>query len=159
MVNAMLWLAKTVAPWRDLAERYGTWPSVATGYCRWTKTGLRQRRLAERQRAGDTAGELDWSRHLPRSPDPGPCRLGLRGLLARDGRRHQRARPPSGLGSSSGAPLGLARRRRSGQQSQTLGRSRGGFISKLHLRCERGERPIAFVLTAGERHEQTAFRD
>jgi transposase len=29
--------------------------------------------------------------------------------------------------------------------------------SQLHLRCDRRGRPIAFVLTAGERHEQTAF--
>jgi transposase len=49
------------------------------------------------------------------------------------------------------------RRRQRGQAGQALGRSRGGFSSKLHLRCERGGRPIAFVLTAGERHEQTAF--
>jgi transposase len=26
------------------------------------------------------------------------------------------------------------------------------------VRCERGGRPIAFILTAGERHEQTAFQ-
>jgi hypothetical protein len=32
-----------------------------------------------------------------------------------------------------------------------------GRPRKLHLRCERGGRPLAFVLTAGERHEQTAF--
>lgn len=44
-----------------------------------------------------------------------------------------------------------------GAGDQALGRSRGGFGSKLHLRCERGGRPLAFVLTAGERHEQTAF--
>jgi transposase len=39
---------------------------------------------------------------------------------------------------------------------QALGRSRGGFGSKLHLRCDRRGRPMAFVLTAGERNEKAA---
>ena len=54
------------------------------------------------------------------------------------------------------APIVTPRRQR-GQQKQALGRSRGGFGSKLHLRCDRGGRPLTLVLTAGERHEQTAF--
>jgi transposase len=35
-----------------------------------------------------------------------------------------------------------------------LGRSRGGSSTKIHLRCERGGKPMVFVLTGGERHEQ-----
>ena len=38
-----------------------------------------------------------------------------------------------------------------------LGRSRGGFSTKLPLRAERGGRPVALVLTAGQRHEQHAL--
>jgi transposase len=38
-----------------------------------------------------------------------------------------------------------------------LGRSRGGFGSKLHLRCDRRGRPMAFVLTPGERNENAAL--
>jgi hypothetical protein len=37
---------------------------------------------------------------------------------------------------------------------EALGRSRGGFSTKLHLRSERGGKPLVMVLTAGERHEQ-----
>jgi transposase len=37
---------------------------------------------------------------------------------------------------------------------EALGRSRGGFSTKLHLRSERGGKPLVVVLTAGERHEQ-----
>src|SRR5215207_4884208 len=36
-----------------------------------------------------------------------------------------------------------------------LGRSRGGFGSKRHLTTERGGKPIAATLTAGQRHEST----
>jgi transposase len=36
---------------------------------------------------------------------------------------------------------------------EALGRSRGGFSTKIHLRCERSGKPMVFVLTSGERHE------
>ncbi len=37
---------------------------------------------------------------------------------------------------------------------QALGRSRGGFSTKLPVRAERGGKPVAVVVTAGHRHEQ-----
>ena len=46
--------------------------------------------------------------------------------------------------------------RRGGQKGggdQALGRSRGGFSSKIHLRTERSGKPITSLLTAGQRHE------
>jgi transposase len=44
-------------------------------------------------------------------------------------------------------------------QDEALGRSQGGFSTKLHLRAEGGGKPIIAVLTAGERHEQIALED
>ena len=38
-----------------------------------------------------------------------------------------------------------------------LGRSQGGFSTKLHLRAEGHGRPVTAVLTGGERHEQVAL--
>ena len=40
-----------------------------------------------------------------------------------------------------------------GQECEALGRSRGGFGTKIHLRAEGGGKPMAFVLSGGERHE------
>jgi transposase len=40
---------------------------------------------------------------------------------------------------------------------EALGRSQGGFSTKLHLRADGNGQPITAVLTAGERHEQTAL--
>jgi putative transposase len=45
-VNAVLWLAKTGAPWRDLPERFGKWNSVFQHYNRWCKSGVWERVLA-----------------------------------------------------------------------------------------------------------------
>ena len=36
---------------------------------------------------------------------------------------------------------------------EALGRSQGGFSTKVHVRAEGGGKPITFVLTGGERHE------
>ena len=41
-----------------------------------------------------------------------------------------------------------------GPQAEALGRSRGGFSTKIHLRCERSGKPIVVILTEGQRHEQ-----
>jgi transposase len=40
---------------------------------------------------------------------------------------------------------------------EALGRSQGGFSTKLHLRAEGNGQPITAVLTAGERNEQIAL--
>ncbi|MFB9991929.1 IS5 family transposase [Deinococcus oregonensis] len=42
---------------------------------------------------------------------------------------------------------------RGGQQDEALGRSRGGFSTKIHLRAEGHGKPMAFLLSGGERHE------
>jgi putative transposase len=44
-VNAVLWIAKTGAPWRDLPERFGNWNSVFQRYNRWCKRGVWQQLL------------------------------------------------------------------------------------------------------------------
>jgi transposase len=64
IVNALLWLARTGAPWRDLPERYGPWRTVATRFYRWTGSGLWQRILAALQQHADARGRLDWSLHM-----------------------------------------------------------------------------------------------
>ena len=38
-INAVLWIAKTGAPWRDLPERFGPWNSVWKRFHRWAKKG------------------------------------------------------------------------------------------------------------------------
>ena len=38
--------------------------------------------------------------------------------------------------------------------AEALGRSRGGFSTKVHLRAERGGKPMVVLLTEGQRHEQ-----
>lgn len=44
-INAVLWIAKTGAPWRDLPERFGEWNSVFQRFNRWAKRGVWERLL------------------------------------------------------------------------------------------------------------------
>ena len=39
-VNAVLWIARTGSPWRDLPERFGNWNSVYVRFNRWSKAGI-----------------------------------------------------------------------------------------------------------------------
>ncbi len=39
-VNAVFWIARTGAPWRDLPERFGLWNTVYGRFYRWCKSGV-----------------------------------------------------------------------------------------------------------------------
>jgi putative transposase len=39
-VDAVLWIARTGAPWRDLPEAFGNWNSVFQRFRRWAKKGV-----------------------------------------------------------------------------------------------------------------------
>jgi transposase len=47
MLNGILWIVRTGAPWRDLPEQYGAWSSVYNRFAQWQKSGLFQTILAE----------------------------------------------------------------------------------------------------------------
>lgn len=52
MVEGMVWIVRTGAPWRDLPKRFGPWQSVYTRFRRWTQQGIWARvlqKLAEHQ--------------------------------------------------------------------------------------------------------------
>jgi len=39
-VDAVLWIGKTGAPWRDLPERFGNWNTAFRRFDRWAKNGV-----------------------------------------------------------------------------------------------------------------------
>ena len=54
-INAVLWIAKTGAPWRDLPERFGNWNSVWRRFDRWARKGAWERVFRELQDP-----DLEW---------------------------------------------------------------------------------------------------
>lgn len=127
VVNAILWVLRTGAPWRDLPTDAGVcWKTAASRFYRWTASGVWQKVLGELQKDADEHGNLDWSRHF---------------VDGSSVRAHQHA-----AGACGGR-----------QDDEALGRSRGGFSTKFHVRAEGSGRPIAFVLSPGQRHEAKLF--
>jgi putative transposase len=45
-VEAVLWLARTGSPWRDLPDIFGNWNSVFVRFSRWSKDGVWDRLFA-----------------------------------------------------------------------------------------------------------------
>jgi transposase len=52
-------------------------------------------------------------------------------------------------------PARQGRQKNGGQAAQALGRSRGGFSTKIHAKVDGLGNPLRFILTGGERHEST----
>lgn len=64
VLNGMLWILRTGAPWRDLPERYGPWRTVATRFYRWRRAGVFDHLLAEIHRIADEQGKVNWEVHF-----------------------------------------------------------------------------------------------
>lgn len=60
VLNAIFWLLRTGAPWRDLPERYGPWQSVYHWFNRWRGDGTWDRMLEALHIRLDREGRIDW---------------------------------------------------------------------------------------------------
>src|SRR5205085_3404396 len=134
VVSGMLWIHRTGAPWRDLPERDGPVGTVSSRFYRWCRAGVWDRILSALQAEADARGEIDWDLHF---------------VDATIVRAHQHAAGARRTGAVGGGEA----------PDEALGRSQGGFSTKIHLRAEGHGRPITAVLTGGERHEQIALAD
>jgi transposase len=142
MVNGILWILKTGAPWRDLPERYGKWNSVYTRFKQWRRDGTWARILSKVLDQREAQGRIDhdlW------------CIDGTVIHAARcagGARRRDRRRPR--LGGSPATEL-------EEPDDHALGYSRGGFGTKVHLLCDSRGTVLGIYATPGQRHESRAF--
>lgn len=58
-LDAIFWIQRTGAPWRDLPECYGSWQSVYDRFNRWSKDGTLDRIVERLHQYLDEAGKLD----------------------------------------------------------------------------------------------------
>jgi transposase len=59
VVNGILWILRTGAPWRDLPERYGKWNTVYTRFKRWRRDGTWTRVFSTLLDERNEQGHLD----------------------------------------------------------------------------------------------------
>ena len=64
VLNGILWVLRTGAPWRDLPERYGKWTTVYSRFQRWRKNGVWDRIFAGLQAIKDQDGQVEWEVHF-----------------------------------------------------------------------------------------------
>ena len=60
VLNGILWILNSGAPWRDLPERYGPWQSIFHRFNAWRKDGTFDRLLEALQVRLDKDGRIDW---------------------------------------------------------------------------------------------------
>jgi transposase len=60
MLNGVLWILRTGAPWRDLPERYGPWQTVYEYFNAWRADGTYDRILEALQIRLDREGKIEW---------------------------------------------------------------------------------------------------
>ena len=59
IINGILWILRTGAPWRDLPERYGPWRTVASRFYRWPQAGIWAQLFSAVQAQADARGQLN----------------------------------------------------------------------------------------------------
>jgi transposase len=72
IVNALIRILRTGAPWRDLPSEYGPWQSVYTRFRRWEARGIWQRALEEL--AKDATDNESLTIDSTARPCPSACR-------------------------------------------------------------------------------------
>lgn len=61
VLNGIVWILRSGAPWRDLPERYGSWQTVYSRFRRWRESGMWDRILLTLQADAAHDGTLDGS--------------------------------------------------------------------------------------------------
>ncbi|WP_326672651.1 IS5 family transposase [Streptomyces canus] len=132
VINGMVYKIRTGISWRDLPERYGPWQTVYTRFRRYALDRVFTQALQQIQACADAVGDIDW-------------------LVQIDStivRAHQHAAATAEKGAN----------RPDEPDDHALGRSRGGLTTKIHLACDGKGRPLAVLVTPGQRHDSICAR-
>ncbi|MFF5924210.1 IS5 family transposase [Streptomyces flavochromogenes] len=153
VVNGVLYRIRTGVQWRDLPDRYGPWKTVHERHRRGSADGTWELLLQRIQAEADAAGDIDWdisvdstsvrAHHHAAGARQAPPPVPKRGSAAAQNRSD-----PGGTGRPAGG---------GGAGGEALGRSRGGFTTKLHLSADGHCRVLSLVITPGQRADCTQF--
>ncbi|WP_455709360.1 IS5 family transposase [Kitasatospora indigofera] len=157
VIDGILHRVRTGVQWRDLPKRFGPWKTVYERHRLWSADGTWENRLQRVQAAADAAGDVDWEVAVDSTSvrahqhtagarkDPPPAPAPSKGEEVVE---HQTEPPWQSLVDRLAEVV---------PPGEGLGRSRGGFTSKIHLSADGRCRPLSLLLTAGQRGDSPQF--
>ena len=128
-ISGILWVLSTGAPWRDLPRDFGAWQTVYKRFRRWCQSGLWER---------------VWIKLVNRLRKDRKLSLDVWMVDGSIVRAHH-------------ASVGGSKNTSTNATENALGKSRGGYSSKLHIACDDDGIPIGVVVTPGQINEPTVF--
>jgi len=126
VIDGILWALSDGGRWRNVPAEFGPCQSVYDRFRRWTRTGLWDKILRHLRARRMVSGGIDWS------------------LFCIDGTVVRALQ--SAAGAQADGPTGEP-------DDHALGRSQGGFGTKLHLVCDGDGTPLAVAVGPGQEHE------
>ncbi|MEU2036692.1 IS5 family transposase [Nocardia amamiensis] len=138
LIDGLRWRTRVGSPWRDIPPQYGSWQAIYALFRRWQRAGAWAFILKMLQAFADAAGRIAWQV----SVDSTIVRAHQHAAGARR-RGGQQIEPPGGCHEEPA--------------DHALGRSRGGWTTKLHLACEQGARPLSVLVTPGQAGDSPQF--
>lgn len=135
LIDGIRWRTRVGAPWRDVPDRYGHWQSIYQLFRRWQRQNVWALVWSTLLAWADAGGMIRWDVSVDSTVN----------------RAHQHAagarrRPEAQVEPPGDEPT-----------DHGLGRSRGGWTTKIHLACEQGRGPLAALITAGHRGDSPQF--
>jgi transposase len=125
LIDGVRFRVRVGCPWRDVPERYGPWWRVYALFSCWQLLGIWKSIEEQLVAAADAAGKIDWQVSVDSTT----------------ARAHVHA---------AGARRDSSQRIGAEPDDHALGRSRGGWSTKIHLACEQHRHVLAYLLTAGQ---------
>lgn len=122
-------------PWRDVPDRYGPWSSLYRVFRRYQRDEVWDEVLDALRTLADAGGQICWE-------------VSVDSTIAR---AHQHAAGARRDPAVQKEPPGVE------PADHGLGKSRGGWTTKVHAVCEQGQKLMGMVVTAGQRGDSPQF--
>lgn len=134
IINGILFVLRTGIPWEDLPAEFGKYKTVYNRFRRWVKSGLWQRIFEALVARLLKEGAIDFE------------------LWCVDGTVVRAHRVASGARKEG-------RTSEENAEKHALGRSRGGYSTKLHFLTDGQGIPLSVIATPGQRNEAPEFEN
>lgn len=177
ILNGIFWILNAGAPWRDLPEDFGPWKTVYNRFRAWSSRGILAEVVRSLQWQANEEELIDWelwsidgtvirahkSAAGARKENPTDISLPLENVLAVEPEKPAKSlknkESEEDALTSSASEQTVLEEESVEENREALGKSRGGFSTKVHLLCDGNGLPLAVRLTPGQRHESPFFAD